>query len=57
MKLLWKQINNVINKTKSREKISCIKENNVCERNPDKISNKFNNNFSTIAQNLNSKIK
>ena len=37
--------------------MSCIKVNNVNEMNPDKISNKFNNYFSTIAQNLNNKIK
>ena len=56
MKLLWKQINNIINKIKNREKISCIKVNNVYGTNPDEISNKFNY-FSTIAQNLNSKVK
>ena len=37
--------------------ISRTKVNNVYETNPDKISNKFNIDFSTIAQNLNSKIK
>ena len=57
MLLPWKQINNVINQTKNREKISCIKVNNVYETNFDKISNKFNNYFSTIDQNLKSKIK
>ena len=31
MKLLWKQINNVINKTKNKEKISFIKIDNVYE--------------------------
>ena len=30
---------------------------NVYERNPDKISNKFNDYFNTVAQNLKSKIK
>ena len=53
---MWKQINNVINKTQNREKLSCIKV-SVYKTNPDKISHKFNNCFSNIAQNLNSKIK
>ena len=56
MKLMWKQINNVINKTQNREKLSCIKV-SVYKTNADKISHKFNNYFSTIAQNLNSKTK
>ena len=45
MKLLWEQINNLINKTE----ISCIKMNDFYETNPDKISNKFNNYPSSIA--------
>lgn len=53
MKFLLKHLNNVINKTKMKQKISYIKVNYVYETKFSKISNKFNDYCSTIPQSLN----
>ena len=57
MKKTWKQINKIIHKGKNKDNINCIKTSQGIENNPHVISNKFNSYFTTIAQNLVSKIK
>ena len=57
MKKTWKQINKIIHKGKNKDNINCIKTSHRIENNPHVIGNKFNNYFTTIAQNLVSKIK
>ena len=57
MKKTWKQINKIIHKGKNKDNINCIKTSHRIENNPHVIDNKFNNYFTTIAQNLVSKIE
>ena len=57
MKRTWKKINKIIHKGKNKDNINCIKTSRGVENNPHVIGNKFNNYFTTIAQNLVSKIK
>ena len=53
---MWRQINKIINKGKNKD-INCIKASHRIENKPQVIGNKFKNYFTTIAQNLVSKIK
>ena len=57
MNKTWKQINKIIHKGKNKDNINCIKTSHEIEKHPHVIGNKFNNYFTTIAQNLVSKIK
>ena len=57
MKKMWQQINKIIHKGKNKDNINCIKTSHRIENKPHVIGNKFNNYFTTIAQNLVSKIK
>ena len=57
MKKIWKQINKIIHKGKNKDNNNCIKTSHGIENNPRAIGNKFNNYFTTITQNLVSKIK
>ena len=54
---MWRQINKIIHKGKNKDNINCIKTSHRIENKPHVIGNKFNNYFTTIAQNLVSKIK
>ena len=57
-KKTWNQINFIINKTKTNNKINCIETTNMqYETNPLKIGNTLNDYFSTITQKLVNKIK
>ena len=54
----WKQINTIVNKTKTSNTITCIETNGMqYETDPIKIGNKFNEYFSAIAQKLVDQIK
>ena len=57
MKKMWRQINKIIHKGENKDNINCIKTSHGIENKPHVIGNKFNNYFTTIAQNLVSKIK
>ena len=57
MKKTRQEINEIMHKGKNKDYINCIKTSNGIENNPHAIGNKFNNYFTTIAQNLVSKIK
>ena len=54
---MWRQINKIIHKGENKVNINCIKASHRIENKPNVIGNKFNNYFTTIAQNLVSKIK
>ena len=56
MEKIWKQINKIIHKGENKDNINCIKTSHGIENNK-AIGNKFNNYFTTIAQNLISNIK
>ena len=56
MKKMWRQINKIVHKGKNKDNINCIKTSHETENNPNVTGNKFNNYFTTIAQNLVSKI-
>ena len=56
MKKMWRQINKIVHKGKNKDNINCIKTSHEIENNPNVTGNKFNNYFTTIAQNLVSKI-
>ena len=57
-KKFWKQINTIVNKTKTSNIITCIETDDMqYETDPLKIGNKFNEYFSTIAQKLVDQIK
>ena len=57
MKKMWRQINKIVHKGKNKDNINCIKTSHEIENNPNVTGNKFNNYFTTIAQNLVSKIE
>ena len=57
MKKMWRQTNKIINKGENKDNINCIKASHGIENNPHVLGNKFNNYFTTIAENLVSKIK
>ena len=57
MKKMWRQINKIIHKGKNKDNINCIKTSHRIENNPYVLDKKFNNYFTTIAQNLVSKLK
>ena len=57
MKKMWRQINEIIHKGENKDNINCVKTSRGIENKPHVIGNKFNNYFTTIAQNLVSKIK
>ena len=57
MKKMWRQINKIIHKGENKDNINCVKTSRGIENKPHVIGNKFNNYFTTIAQNLVSKIK
>ena len=54
---MWRQINKIIHKGENKDNINCVKTSRGIENKPHVIGNKFNNYFTTIAQNLVSKIK
>ena len=57
MKKMWRQTNKIINKGENKDNINCIKASHGIENNPHVLGNKFNNYFTTIAENRVSKIK
>ena len=57
MKKMWRQINKIVHKGKNKDNINCIKTSHEIENNPNVTGNKLNNYFTTIAQNLVSKIE
>ena len=57
MKKMWRQINKIKHKGENKDNINCIKTSRGIENKPHVIGSKFNNYFTTIAQNLVSKTK
>ena len=57
MNKMWKQINKIIHNSENKDNTNCIKTSHRIGNKPHVIGNKFNNYFTTIAQNLVSKIK
>ena len=57
IKKMRRQINTIIHKGENKDNINCIKTSCGIENKPHVIGNKFNNYFTTTAQNLVSKIK
>ena len=57
MNKMWKQINKIIHNSENKDNTNYIKTSHRIENKPHVIGNKFNNYFTTIAQNLVSKIK
>ena len=56
-KKLWKVINNTTKSLNDKSSvIECLLENDVCQYNPKKIVNMFNDHFSSVGKNFTSKI-
>ena len=54
---MWRQINTIIHKGENKDNTNCIMTSSGIENKPHVIGNKFNDYFTTAAQNLVSKIK
>ena len=57
MKKTWKQVNSIIHKGKNKDVITCIKIVKRFESDPHRITNCFNDYFTSVAKKVVSKIK